>query len=77
MSSPSEDLIKRIAVIIGLYVLIGILQFLTLGLHIVSWIVSLDIPSPIKMWILENLFAFLLFLIGIPALIVAKIANLL
>jgi hypothetical protein len=70
-----DDLLSLIAGIIGLIALVVVLSFVQVLLQIPAWIISLDIPNPIKMWILENSFAFILIVIGIPALIVTKIKR--
>lgn len=70
-----DDLLSLIAGIIGLIALVVVLSFVQVLLQIPVWIISLDIPNPIKMWILENTFAFILIVVGIPALIVTKIKR--
>lgn len=75
MSSVFDDLVSLIAGIIGLIALIIVLSLVQVLLQIPAWITSLDIPNPIKMWMLENTFAFILIVIGIPALIVTKIKR--
>jgi hypothetical protein len=70
-----DDLVSLIAVIIGLIALIVILTIVQAILQIPIWILSLNIPDPIKTWILENTFAFILILIGIPTLIVTKLKG--
>ncbi len=49
-----DDLLSLIAGIIGLIALVVVLSFVQVLLQIPAWIISLDIPNPIKMWILEN-----------------------
>jgi len=70
-----EDLIGLIAGLIGLVALIVVLTIIQGILQIPVWVLSLNIPDPIKTWVLENTFAFILIIIGIPALIVAKITK--
>jgi len=70
-----DDLISLMAGIIGLIALVVVLTIIQAILQIPAWIVSLDIPNPIKMWILENTFAFILIVLGIPTLIVTKIKG--
>ena len=75
MSSTIDDFLSLIAGIIGLIALIVILSFVQALLQIPAWVASLDIPNPIKIWLLQNTFAFILLVIGIPALIVTKIKG--
>ena len=70
-----DDLVSLITGIIGLIALIIVLSFVQTLLQIPLWILSLDIPDFLKEWILRNTFAFIILIVGIPALIVTKIKK--
>jgi len=70
-----DDLVSLIAGIIGLIALVVVLSFVQALLQIPLWVLSLDIPDFLKEWILRNTFAFIILLMGVPALIVTKIKR--
>jgi hypothetical protein len=77
MSHEFDNAIHLLLVAFGLIFLAIVISIAVIPLNVAAWVTSLDIPDSIKLFLLDNIFAFTLALIGIPALVIAKITKIL
>ena len=77
MGHEFDNSIHLLLIAVGLILLAFVLSIVVIPLHIAAWVTALPVPDSIKLVLLDHIFAFTLAIIGIPAIIIARVAKIL